>query len=104
MTGVVVTSVMTGSEGAELGFVAGDVVTRVHGTEIHSLDDVRRAMLEAQSEGRHYVLLLTKGRRQRAALARRPSSPPLLMAFRYVTVMPGAEIVSASGGSACGQR
>ena len=61
VTGVVVTSVMTGSEGAELGFVAGDVVTRVHGTEIHSLDDVRRAMLEAQSEGRHYVLLLRVG-------------------------------------------
>jgi serine protease Do len=59
--GVVVTAVMGGSEGADLGFMRGDVVTRINAVEIKTLEDVQRAIQQAQSENRQYVLVLKIG-------------------------------------------
>jgi S1-C subfamily serine protease len=57
MVGSVVTAAMSGSQGADLGFMRGDVVTRINGAEIRTLDDMRHA-LQAQSQGQQYVLVL----------------------------------------------
>jgi serine protease Do len=61
ISGVVVTSVMAGTEGADLGFVPGDVVARVDQNEVQTLDDVRTAVANAQKASRHYVLVLKVG-------------------------------------------
>jgi serine protease Do len=61
INGVVVTAVMSGSEGADLGFMRGDVVTRINDMEIKTLDDVRLAVQKAQNEQRRYVLVLKIG-------------------------------------------
>ena len=61
MSGVVVTSVMSGTEAADLGFMPGDVVTRINASEIHTLDDVSQAVAKAQEEGRQFVLVLKIG-------------------------------------------
>jgi serine protease Do len=59
--GIAVTAVMSGSEGADLGFVRGDIVTRINGDEVKALEDVQHAILKAQSENRQYVLVLKIG-------------------------------------------
>jgi serine protease Do len=61
INGVVVTAVMSDSESADLGFMRGDVVRRINGTEISTLEDVRAAVQEAQAEGRTQVLVLKIG-------------------------------------------
>jgi len=59
--GVVVTAVMSDSESADLGFMRGDVVRRINGKEISTLEDVRAAVQKAQAEGRTQVLVLKIG-------------------------------------------
>jgi serine protease Do len=61
VSGVVVTAVMRGTVGADLGFVPGDVVTRINETEVQTLDDVRNAVSNAQNATRQFVLVLKIG-------------------------------------------
>jgi serine protease Do len=56
-TGVVVTGVQPDSIAAEHGFETGDVILDVGGHAVSSPSDVRKAVHEAQSSGKHAVLM-----------------------------------------------
>jgi serine protease Do len=54
---VVVTGVQPDSVAAEHGFETGDVILDVGGHAVSSPSDVRKAVHEAQSGGKHAVLM-----------------------------------------------
>ena len=56
--GVVVVDVAPGSAAAEHGFRPGDVIRRVGGTEVGSVDDVREAVEQAREGDRNSILVL----------------------------------------------
>ena len=60
--GIVVTDVEPGSDAAERGLQAGDVITSVNTTQVTSLGDVSKAMEDAAKAGRKAVLVqVTRG-------------------------------------------
>ena len=59
-TGVVVTSVKAGSPAAETGIQPGDMIEKVGGTEVTTVDEFREAV-EKQSRDSRVVLLLRRG-------------------------------------------
>jgi serine protease Do len=58
--GVVVTEVNPEGPAAERGVRSGDVILKVGGKEVNNPSEVRQAMSEAQSSGRHDVLMQVK--------------------------------------------
>jgi serine protease Do len=58
--GVVITDVDPDGAAAAHGFKAGDVILDVGGKTVNAPADVRRALNEAKSEGKHTVLMRVK--------------------------------------------
>jgi serine protease Do len=58
--GVVVASVAPDSPAAEFGFKSGDVILDIGGKTVSTPADVRKALLEARSEGKRNVLMRIK--------------------------------------------
>src|SRR5215469_1406241 len=58
--GVVVTAVEPDGPAAEQGFQAGNVILEVGGNVVASAGDVRNALSEAKSQGKHQVLMRVK--------------------------------------------
>ena len=58
--GVVVTAVETDGPAAEQGFQVGNVILEVGGKPVANAGDVRKALSEAKSQGRHQVLMRVK--------------------------------------------
>src|SRR5215813_5219661 len=58
--GVVVTAVEPDGPAAEQGFQAGNVILEVGGKAVASAGDVRNALSEAKSQGKHQVLMRVK--------------------------------------------
>src|SRR5262249_24254558 len=58
--GVAVMGVQPGSPAAEHGFKTGDVILQVGGKSVASVKDVRNALNEAHSQGKHDVLMRVK--------------------------------------------
>ena len=58
--GVVVTAVEPDGPAAEQGFQAGNVILEVGGKAVASVGDVRNALSEAKSQGKHQVLMRVK--------------------------------------------
>ena len=58
--GVVVTGVDPEGSAAEHGFQSGDVILAVGGKVVGNPGDVRRALSEAKSQGKHDVLFRVK--------------------------------------------
>jgi serine protease Do len=58
--GVVVTGVNPEGPAAEHGFQSGDVILAVGGKTVDNPSDVRKALSEAKSQGKHDVLLRVK--------------------------------------------
>ena len=58
--GVVVTAVAPGSPAAEQGLETGDVILDVGGRTIDNARDIRKALTEAKSAGKHDVRLRVK--------------------------------------------
>jgi serine protease Do len=58
--GVVVTGVEPNSAAANQGFETGDVILDVGGKAVASVSDVRKALAEAETKGRHDVLMRVK--------------------------------------------
>jgi serine protease Do len=58
--GVVVTAVDPEGSAAELGFQSGDVIVDVGGRTVGNASDVRNALSEARSQGKHAVLMRVK--------------------------------------------
>ena len=58
--GVVVTAVEPDGPAAEQGFQAGNVILEVGGKPVASAGDVRNALSEAKSQGKHQVLMRVK--------------------------------------------
>ena len=58
--GVVVTAVDPEGPAAEYGFQSGDVILAVGGKTVDNASDVRKALSEARSQGKHDVLLRVK--------------------------------------------
>ena len=58
--GVVVTGVEPEGPAAEQGFQTGDVILDVGGNAVANVGDVRKALIEAKSQGKHDVLMKVK--------------------------------------------
>jgi serine protease Do len=58
--GVVVTGVDPEGSAAELGFQSGDVIVDIGGKAVGDASDVRKALFEARSQGKHAVLMQVK--------------------------------------------
>jgi serine protease Do len=58
--GVVVTAVDPEGSAAEHGFQSGDVIVDVGGRTVGNASDVRKALSEARSQGKHAVLMRVK--------------------------------------------
>ncbi len=58
--GVAVVGVEPGSPAADHGFKTGDVILQVGGKSVSSVDDVRGALNEAHTQGKHDVLMRVK--------------------------------------------
>jgi serine protease Do len=58
--GVVVTGVDPNGPAADHGFRTGDVILDVGGAAVATIPDVRKALSEAQAQGKHDVLVLVK--------------------------------------------
>jgi len=58
--GVVVTAVDPDGPAAEQGFQTGNVILDVGGKSVASANDVRQALSEAQSQGKHQILMRVK--------------------------------------------
>jgi serine protease Do len=58
--GVVVAAVDPGGSAADHGFQSGDVILAVDGKAVDHPDDIRKALTEAKSQGKHDVLLRVK--------------------------------------------
>jgi serine protease Do len=58
--GVVVTAVDPDGPAAEQGIATGNVILEVGGKAVASADDMRNALREAKSQGKHQVLMRTK--------------------------------------------
>jgi serine protease Do len=58
--GVVVTAVEPDSPAAELGFQNGNIILEVGGKPVANADDMRKALSEAKSKGKHQVLIRAK--------------------------------------------
>jgi serine protease Do len=59
--GVVVTAVEPDGVAAEHGMQSGDVILDVGGKTVSTVSDVKKAIGEARTEGKHSVLLRVKG-------------------------------------------
>ena len=59
-TGVVVTAVDPDGPAAEQGFQTGTVILDVGGKAVANASDVRNALIEAQSQGKHQILMRVK--------------------------------------------
>jgi serine protease Do len=58
--GVVVTAIDPGGAAAEHGLQNGDVILDVAGNAVNNSGDVRKALSEAEAEGKHDVLMRVK--------------------------------------------
>jgi serine protease Do len=58
--GVVVTSVDSDGPAAERGFKTGDIILDISGSKVSSPSDVRKALGEAKTSGKHTVLMRIK--------------------------------------------
>jgi len=58
--GVVVTNVDPDGPAAEHGFQSGDVILDVGGKSVSSVTELRKALVDAKSEGKHQVLMRVK--------------------------------------------
>jgi len=58
--GVVITGVDPDGPGAEHGLKPGDVILDVAGNSVSSIHDLRKALSEAKSDGKHDVLMRVK--------------------------------------------
>ena len=58
--GVVVTNVDPDGPAAEHGFKSGDVILEVGGKSVASVTELRKALADAKSEGKHDVLMRVK--------------------------------------------
>jgi serine protease Do len=58
--GLVVTGVDPNGPAAEHGFQTGDVILDVAGKSVGSVEDIRKALMDAKSQGRHDVLMRVK--------------------------------------------
>ena len=58
--GVVVTAVEPDGPAVEQGFQVGNVILEVGGKPVANAGDVRKALSEAKSQGRHQVLMRVK--------------------------------------------
>ena len=59
-SGVVVTGVDPNGEAAEHGFRTGDIILDVGGKPVANAGDIRAALKDARSQGRHDVLMRVK--------------------------------------------
>ena len=58
--GVVVTAVEPDGPAAEQGFQVGNVILEVGGKPVGNASDMRRALSEAKSQGKHQILMRAK--------------------------------------------
>ncbi len=58
--GVVVTAVEPDGPAAEQGFQTGNVIFEVGGKRVGNASDIRKALSEAKSQGKHRILMRVK--------------------------------------------
>jgi len=58
--GVVVTAVEPDGPAAEQGFQTGNIILEVGGKSVANVSDLRKALSEAKSQGKHQILMRVK--------------------------------------------
>ncbi len=80
-SGVVVTGVLPGTDAAQRGVSAGDVIVQVNGTAIDSAADLQREIDRARADGRSFALFLVQRKNQGTTAAQHPSAKWLALSL-----------------------